>query len=207
MLRPGCVLMFAALLSGGTGCQLTSRWAMDYPEYADKYDAPYPDDDVGKWQRMAKQMVDARHVAEESGWYTNLAGGVHDGDAAFLGEIGLLTFPTSWLEARAGLLGGVASPPGILFGGIGGGLRVQTPTRAAPFVGAGLFVGGNDSGDEDSLFADEEESQAFGAIYPEVGMHFWLNGCTRLSVSASHWFSSEGREHDLWVFGVSLSGI
>ena len=131
-MRPGCVLMFAALISGGSECQLTSKWAMDYPEYADKYDVPYPDDDVGKWQRMAKQMVDARHVAEESGWYTNLAGGVHDGDAAFLGEIGLLTFPTSWLEARAGLLGGVASPPGILFGGVGGGLRVQTPTRSTP---------------------------------------------------------------------------
>jgi hypothetical protein len=181
---------------------------MDYPEYADKYDAPYPDEHWEKWKRMGKQMADARYVAEETGWYGSLGGGVNEDAAAFLASAGCVVFPTSWSETRLGLGGAVASAPGGLFGGVEGGLRLHTPTRVAPFVGCGGYIGATDvAGDEDDLWDDDDDANGIGAVYPEVGTHFWLNGSTRVSLSASRWFTTMDGDHDLWVFSLSLTGI
>lgn len=55
--------------------------------------------------------------------------------------------------------------------------------------------------------SDDEDTQAqfLGAIYPEAGVHVWLNGRTRLSASASYWVTTVGREHDFWYYGVGLT--
>lgn len=182
---------------------------MDFPEYAEKYDEPYPDDHWGKWQRMTKQMADARYIAEESGCYVSAGGGVGRHDGAALASVGMLYFPTSWSESRIGLGGAAASAPGVLFGGGEAGLRVQTPTRLAPFAGLGGYLGvsAGDDRHNDLPGFDHEDSHAFGAVYPEVGLHFWLNGTKRVSFSAAHWFTTNGFDHDLWVFSLQFSGI
>jgi hypothetical protein len=179
---------------------------MDDTEYAEKYDVPYPDNHWEKWQRMGKQMVDARFIEEEFGGYISAGGGAEGDDKAFLASLGLLVFPTYWSEARIGLGVGGASSLESGFSGLEAGVRVQTPTRLAPFVGCGGYAGGNGfSLGGDSVWDDDDES--IGVIYPELGVHLWINGSTRASLSAAHWFTTVPGDHDLWVFSLSLAGI
>ena len=131
-------------------------------------------------------------------------------------------------EARAGLAGMIAvdgDPSQSLsqnaFGGINLGVRAQSPTRVAPFVGAGVFAGASsyyelaDSDgvdNDDDFFIDEpgeerETNDYFAAVYPEVGVHAWLTSNWRATASASYLVTTEGRDHDFWYVGVYLARL
>ncbi len=205
------------LLLATVGCQeklLSSKWAMDDPDYATKYSEPYGSN---KNERMLKQMVDARHVEGKGGWYGTGLGSADPRSAGL--EVGLFNFPTASIETRVGLQGLVGTREDDWYLGATPGIRLQAPTRLAPFVGVASFIGGNweslpanndriDNDDDGSIDEyDEEELDVYfrGAIGPEVGVHYWLNGSSRLTVSGQHLFSTEGRSSDMWMFGVSFS--
>lgn len=186
------------LLLTVTGCESTSKYALDDPDYAAKYDVPYGDD---KLTRMSKQMVDARHVVGKGGVFLGTGFG-YDGDAQLGGEIGVFGYPASWLSVRASLMGVASSAAEDGFTGGSIGLRVQPPSRLAPFVGVGGYAGYSEQ--ENQCDCDDRIDGGFTSVYPEVGAHFWINGRTRLTASAQYWINSEGREADLWYYGVSL---
>lgn len=189
---------------------------MDDPDYRAKYNRPYEDGE--KYTRMAKQIVDARHVARKSGGFVGAA--ASDEPFALGGDVGWFYYPTAWLESRIALSGLIGSGDPWTYGGMSGGLRIQTPTRLAPFAGAGLFGGmgkvswvradGDGIDNDNDSFIDEpgetkEDYIFLGAAYPEVGLHFWLTPSVRLTSSAAYYFTTAGRSHDFWFIGSSVS--
>lgn len=191
-----------------------SRWALKDPDYAAKYDVPPDALDVAA---QAKQSVDARFVEGKAGWY--VAGAGHADPNAAGGEIGGFVYPQSWLSAHAGLalLGGTGADD--LFLGLNSGLRVQPPSRLAPFAGVGMFHGyseheyparadwrDNDSdGSIDEFGETGTEYGWLSAVYPEIGVHYWLNSSIRATASGAYYVTTEGRDSDFWFYGASLS--
>ncbi len=217
-MRIGCAhrirfLVVAGLVVTLCGCPW-SRWALKDPDYAAKYDEPPVLLDVGD---QAKQAIDARFVEGKGGWYVGGAGHA-DPDAAG-GEIGVFGYPTSWLSANAGLalLGGTGADD--LFVGLNSALRMQSPSRFSPFAGVGMFHGysenqiparddfidNDDDGSIDERGETSSEYRWLSAVYPEVGVYFWLNSSVRLSTSGAYYVTTEGRDSDFWFYGASLS--
>lgn len=216
----GAIWLYAALgpavLCGCASDKLfTSKWAMDDAEYAEKYSVPYQEGE--KIPRMAKQMVDARHVEGKTGIY--VGGAVQDDPIALGGELGLFAYPTPWLEGRAAAAGLLGAGTDQAFLGLNTGLRVQPPTRIAPFAGLGTFIGssqyevvadGDGLDNDDDYFVDERgetetEHGFLASVYPEVGVHAWLSGRWRVTGSAAYHVTTLGRDHDFWLFGLYLS--
>ncbi|MFO0923424.1 MAG: hypothetical protein U0905_13150 [Pirellulales bacterium] len=212
-------LILAALLAP-TGCNgLRSRYAMDDPVYAEKYQEGAEKGDVpGK----LKQAVDARHVEGLSGMY--LSGGTFyrpESDRTFGGaELGIENYPAPWNSWRMSLGGYTSEDQGYV--GVDGGIRLQTPTRLAPFVGLGTTNGfsrsvedGTHDGrdNDDDQFIDEPGEtitgidRTFFSIYPEVGAHFWLNGRWRLTTFGRYMMTSFGRDDDDWMIGGSVAAF
>lgn len=190
---------------------------MDDEVYASKYAEGADKDDVlGK----AKQMLDARHTDGLGGVF--VSGGAQylsEADRPFVGgEIGLEGYQTSWTTARMSAATYFGDGDGYV--GADAGVRLQTPTRIAPFVGLGTFNGysevktiaDRDSRDnDDDGFVDEpgEKKTSYdgwlSSVYPEVGAHFWLNGSWRLTAFGRYFVTTEGREHDDWLIGGQLA--
>ena len=193
------------------GCKLSSKWANSDPDYARKYSTPYPENDWEKFGRMTKQSLDARHISGDGGSYVKGSYSTEP-DAGQL-ELGGFRYLNSASEVHGGL-SVLAGEEGLwAFPGLDFGVRLQTPSRIAPFVGAGVF------GDlsepllyallDDDDFDNEPRKyvHSFAAVYPEVGVHFWLDGKTRATLSAGYYFHSEGRDKDYWLIGFTLGGI
>jgi hypothetical protein len=203
---PGCI--------SGVG---TSRWAMDDPTSAEKYDDPYPSNDAAKLKRMLKQSADARHAAGRGGLYTGLA--ANDDPFSLGAEPGYYKYHTSMIEGRAGLKGLVGTSAESAFPGGDFGVRLQPPSRLAPFVGAGIFAGANSQqvdatadriGNDGDTRVDEfgETNKDYAALvsfYPETGFHCWINGSTRLTSSVQYHVTPQGPHDDFRLFGVTLS--
>jgi hypothetical protein len=194
-----------------------SRWAMEDAEYAAKYANGADRTDIaGK----VKQASDARFIDGSSGWY--LSGGItslseSDHPLASL-EAGYEGYWKSYLTTRLGICGAVNDDDGYLGAELG--LRVQTPTRLAPFVGTGLFGGfasqsvpaDNDGIDNDDDHAideiDEVQSRISGAlagVYPEMGIHFWWSPRVRFTGYGRYLVTTEGRDADSWLYGVGIA--
>ena len=195
----------ALLLAGCSG----TRWARDDVDYARKY--PHHTDNTLK---TTKQAIDARHVLGKHGYYAGFAG--RDIPAGAGAEAGVFVYPRSWLEARVGgaLLGHDGPEP--LSGGGLLGVRAQTPTRLAPFVGIGGYLGWSGFEDasmdnldnDDDGFIDESGERELDfvvAAVPEVGIHYWITSRLRLTGSADYRFASDGRDADAMYYGVSLA--
>jgi hypothetical protein len=206
-------LVVAALLVCLGGCPW-SRWALKDPDYAAKYDEAPDPLDVGA---QAKQAVDARFVEGKGGWY--LGGAGHIDPNALGGEIGIFGYPKSWLAANAGLavLGGTGADD--VFFGVNSALRVQSPSRFSPFAGIGMFHGhselqvpaSDDFIDNDSDGSVDERGETnseygwLSAVYPEVGVHYWMNSSVRFTASGAYYVTTEGRASDFWFYGASFS--
>lgn len=186
------------------GC--SSKWGLDHADYQQKYEQPYAGGHVEKWGRMAKQMLDARHVSDDSGCYIGGAASNFRDNTAVGAEAGVTNYATPWLSGKMALAGQLNSGASNGFLGVNTAVHVSTPTRVAPFVGAGLFGGVDVSTVLDSLNDEESTSTQFlGAAYPEAGVHVWLNGRTRLSASASYWVTTAARDQDFWYYGLGVT--
>lgn len=210
-LRTLFFILSVIAISGCSGMN-SSRWAMDDQDYAEKYSKSYSSNDGEKAARMIKQASDARFVKDMTGFY---------GGLGILGaEVGVATFPASFSEVRAGArLNGVTYhfPSGDQTFNIGGldlAARFHTPTRLAPFVGAGTLIGGGDGransdsidndGDGQIDEFDEEESKFDISFYPEVGAHFWLNSRSRISLLGQYHFTPMPDNKDYAYAGLQL---
>lgn len=192
---------------------------MDNKAYSKKYDVPYTGDDVDKVERMVKQSVDARHVDGQSGIYTGFA--ASDDPFTLGAKVGCFEYLNHSVEGRVGLKGLLGTGDKDYFVGIDAGLRLQSPTRFAPFVGVGTYVGGNgkseaaehdhldndDDGSIDEFGEEKDVAHLFASIYPEVGAHFWINGETRLTASAQYHLTTAGRDDDFAFFGISVARL
>lgn len=218
------LLTFASLCC--VGCSefpLTSKWGMDDLDYRAKYSKPYSDEPLDKPLRMLKQSVDARHVGGKSGNFAQFAGA----SAPITGSAAIGGFQydeTGSVESYVSLMGLAGAGRSLWFAGLNPGILLQTPTRLAPFIGAGTYVGtyvgahwsdrDNDSDGKDNNgngviddpleTGDETKVDGFAAIYPEVGIHYWLGSRARLTLSASYWLTTAGRSDDFAFYGVSL---
>ena len=210
------VALFSAAVPGCAGFG-TSRWAMDDPVYAEKYDKKYPSNDAEKIGRMIKQASDARYVADRGGTYLGAAWA--DDPTAIGAEIGAFTYAGPAVEARGGLKGLLGTGADDWFAGLDLGLRAQSPSRFAPFAGIGTYLGGNNrrvlaiddhidndgDGSVDERGEKKNDPNFIASVYPELGAHFWLNSSTRMTASAQYHLTTEGRDADFWFFGVSFS--
>ena len=205
-----------------TGCALPtgilrSRWAMDDPEYAEKYcDGAEKGDLLGK----VKQAADARFQDDAFGVFVSTGYSHRAGSESglFSADIGAESYFTSFLTGRVSLLGMVNDDD--FFYGIDSGLRLQTPTRLAPFVGVGVFGGladedvladmdGIDNNDDGIIDEQGEESSrvsdSLAAIYPEVGVNFWWNPSVRLTGYGRYLFTDQDDNADDWQFGFGVA--
>lgn len=212
-------LLLVVFVTGGGCTSLKSRYAMEDPVYAEKYeDGAERGDLLGK----AKQALDARHTEGLTGPYFGGGAQVRFNPGHSLGglDLGVEGYPTSWLTWRGGLSGYVG--PDDLYGGLDTGVRIQPPTRIAPFAGVGMFHGISRAyEDADADFVDndddgfidepgEEERTIDGwlsVIYPEVGAHWWINGNWRVTAYSRYLVTTEGRDNDDWLLGVQFAGF
>lgn len=182
------------------GCS-GSRWAKNHPAYAEKY--PHHTDNL---KRMTRQAVDARHVAGDSGGYVSFDG--QDHPLAASASIGAFHYPEKArgsLETYCGLRGLLSEGSQPANAGLEVGLRVQSPSRLAPFAGVGGYAGWMDGQDEEGPFFIEELSGEIGAIYPEVGVHFWATSKLRLTGSAKYYVTSKDNHSEFMLYGLTLS--
>ncbi|QDU86805.1 hypothetical protein Pla175_01570 [Pirellulimonas nuda] len=205
--------MLAAVALAATGCH-GSRWARTDPDYARKYP-----DHSDRPVQMAKQAVDARYVAGKEGVYTNVLGPIDTGAVGV--SFGKFEYgPMPWYEGHYGLAGLIDTTSESISIGIEGGLRLQSPTRLAPFVGVGGYAGftpttlfsSNDDDRYSSPFMDEpdeptENADLVFAALPEAGVHFWLTPHVRLTGSATYIasVSTGGGSGDAFGWNCGLS--
>lgn len=205
-------LLFALTLTGPGCC--SSKWAMRDPDYAKKYGVPYSENKWEKAQRMSKQMVDARHLEDQGGGY--FKGAYSENPNAGMMELGLYHYSRPWLSAHGGLSvllgeGGILGFPGVDLG-----MRFQSPSRFAPFVGAGVYTDLSEAifgdSDEDEYrygledpHSHEDHRSIFAAIYPEVGFHYWLTSGLRMTGSAGYYFNTRGRDLDFLMLGLTFA--
>jgi len=135
------------------------------------------------------------------------------------GEVGIFTYPYSWLESHAGALVLAGTGEQNLFAGATAGVRVQTPSRVAPYVGGGAFLGMtaseiiNSSGNDDDDFPPpeledtEDKNEFIAGVFPEAGVHYWLTPSLRLSAGASYYVTTAGRDADFWYYGGGFSYV
>lgn len=210
-----CVVLLAP--AGGCAHFLKSRYAMDDPAYAAKYqDGAERGDILGK----LKQANDARHIEGLGGTY--LSGGTQyrgqDGATLTGLELGAEAYGNSWSSARMGLSGYVGH--GDWYAGIDNGVRLQLPTRLSPFVGVGMFHGlsttrvdashDHEDNDDDGKVDEwgEKDTEFDGwlsSVYPEVGVHFWPIGQGRITVFSRYMVTTEGRDSDDWLTGFQMT--
>jgi hypothetical protein len=210
-------LIICATCLGCSDYPLTSKWAMDDADYREKYSEPYGDGPLDKPLRMLKQSVDARHLENKSG---NYIGGAYANDPNSGGiEIGAFNYSSPQLESRLSLAALAGTGREDWFIGANTGLRLQAPSRIAPFVGVGAFAGLNweevdarndrrdndDDGAIDELGETKTNYDGLVAVYPEVGIHYWLGTNARLTASASYWVTTAGRDDDFWFIGAGIS--
>lgn len=202
------------LVAGCADWPLSSKWAMSDPDYSAKYSRPYGSD---KPLRILKQAADARFQEGKSG--PSFGAAWSSSPATAGAELAGTHYATSWLETRLGFMGMLGTSDPDWFLGMNTGLRVQTPTRLSPYAGLGGFAGGNshkspadnDGEDNDSDGSIDEADETdrdfefLGAVYPEVGLHYWLSHRTRLSGGARYFITTDGRDSDFWFYGLEFS--
>ncbi len=212
-----CALLLLLLSNCGCSSLLRSRYAMDDPVYAKKYA-----EGAERWDLLgkAKQAIDARHTEGLGGIY--LSGGAQvrpeSGNAMFGAELGGESYATNWLTTRGSVSGYYGDDEG--FAGVEAGARLQTPTRIAPFVGVGTALGAsrgvqladNDGIDNDDDWWVDEAGESYSyvdnllsVIYPEVGVHAWINGSCRVTTFGRYLITSRGRNDDDWLIGLQLT--
>ena len=208
-------LLLLASLSCGCNYDFPSRWAMDHPEYARRYNKPYPGNELKKLGRKLKQTADARHLSGSTAAYF----GVGSSDPLFTvgADIGMLRYSSHSIEHRIGLRSLAGTGDANLMAGIDTGVRFHLPVRFTPFVGAGVYgatgVFGKpaeddnvDNDNDDSVDEVGETSRSlYAAVYPEIGVSWWLTSRSRVTLSAQHHFSTAGRDYDYTFFGVTLA--
>lgn len=197
---------------------------MDDPDYAEKYSEPYGDN---KMLRMLKQSADARHIHGKGGSYWSGSGGGGSRErypATGSWSLGSLFFGADGMrEQRVGL--GMLHGTGARdnFFGLDLGMRFSTPTRLAPFVGVGGFMGfafhnesanmdGIDNDDDGKIDEPNEDNEEFNGIlagYPEAGLHYWLTSKTRLTGFGRYYFSEGDTvrltgDREFWTVGLQL---
>lgn len=185
---------------------------MDDKVYAKKYRKGVSKVDLlGK----LKQASDARHTQYLTGY--TLGGGTAvrqaepDTTLAVV-DAGVEFYATNYLSSRVALTGFTGEKDLFVGGDIG--VRLQPPTRLAPFVGVGstLGMGAFDVANaavqgaatvDDGMDEVQRDSSVITILYPETGVHFWLNGRTRLSAYGRHNFSTsnEGGSFEGWLVG------
>lgn len=181
------------------------------PDYARKYRKPYPSGKRDKWYRMGKQMIDARHLEDQGGVFAK--GAYSENPVAALMEAGGFWYGRPWVSLHGGLSVLLGEHDIVGFPGVDLGLRFQSPSRFAPFVGAGIYsdiseivFDGSDDDDEFE-FEDPDEQryrEMFVAVYPEAGFHYWLTSQLRMTGSAGYCFSTESRDQDFLMLGLTF---
>ena len=140
------------------------------------------------------------------------------GDDAIHGELMMEGDLAQQMTVRGGLAFLLSEDTGI-HGGFELGLRSRLPWRVAPFVGAGLFMGSwtdyeradydgiDNDGDlsVDEVGEEEEHRDYLFALYPEAGVHLWLNETVRLTGSWRHYVTSKGPDSSRSLYGVGLA--
>lgn len=199
---------------------------MSDAEYAAKYGQ---DTSRVSLKRKVKQAIDARHLAYKGGWHVGAGG---QSDPTNVGaEVGLFSYTEPWLEFRTSLAALTNDDVDTGYGGANVGVRLQSPSRFAPFVGVGGFGGFSaqtygaivlatldededdcdcdcyrcdDEDDEEYRLVEEDHTVAFAAVYPEIGFHYWITPRIRLTASGSYHFTTLGRDDDYWYYGIGV---
>ncbi|MEN1682203.1 MAG: hypothetical protein AAGJ46_21725 [Planctomycetota bacterium] len=210
-----CVVprFFAATLAFGLGAGLCSGQVSDSHGLSAAADAELP----------AEDALGAKRATGRTGTYADAHGGTNPsaGGATF-GWLAYLPKYKGLTSARFGIgvLGAdsirLFDSDGVLSLGGELGVRLQAPSRLAPFVGLGGYTGWAGGGPDEEDSSDPPGGDADGlgrsdhrllsAVYPEVGVHTWLTPNWRLTAMARHYEAFTGVDsQDYQTFGFSLA--
>jgi hypothetical protein len=102
-----------------------------------------------------------------------------------------------------------------VFLGADAGFRMALGTPVSPFIGLGGYYGYHSeqiSAEDDGLDNDgdgqvdeggEKDARidrSMASVYPEAGLHIWIDQKNRLTLSGKYHITTEGRDSDFWLF-------
>ena len=155
---------------------------------------------------------------DKAGTYLEI-GGQTDPTAVGAG-LGAFNYNYSYLSTRLALYVLGSESIDDVFLGADTGIRFELGTVFSPFIGLGGYYGyhvENSPAEDDELDNDgdgqvdedgEEDARidrSVATIYPEAGLHIWIDKWTRFSLSGKYHITTEGRESDFWLFCVGFS--
>ena len=155
---------------------------------------------------------------DKAGTYLEI-GGQTDPTAVGVG-LGAFNYNYRYLSTRLAMyiLGSESIDDAFL--GAETGIRFELGTVVSPFIGLGGYYGyhvENSPAEDDELDNDgdgqvdedgEEDARidkSVATIYPEAGLHVWIDKRTRFSLSGKYHITTEGRASDFWLFCVGFS--
>ncbi len=157
-------------------------------------------------------------TTDKAGTYLEI-GGQTDPAAVGVG-LGAFNYNYRFLSTRLSIYVLGSESIDDVFLGADTGIRFELGTVVSPFIGLGGYYGyhvENSPADDDELDNDgdgqvdedgEEDARidrSVATIYPEAGIHVWIDKWTRFSLSGKYHITTEGRDSDFWLFCVGFS--
>ncbi len=157
-------------------------------------------------------------VSHKAGTYLEV-GGQTDPTAVGVG-LGAFKYNYRYLSTRLAIYVLGSESIDEVFLGADMGFRLELGTVVSPFIGLGGYYGyhvENTPAEDDKLDNDgdgqvdeagEQDARidrSVATIYPETGLHIWIDKRTRFSLSGKYHITTEGRESDFWLFCVGFS--
>ncbi|HCP13984.1 MAG TPA: hypothetical protein DIT89_16745 [Planctomycetaceae bacterium] len=214
---PGMLLLLILLSVPGCTIDGAEPAEMSGLQSAEVHPVTSSGNSFHKAGRSIKRALDKRHLADRTAVYTGLGGA--DTPLTAAADLGVLRYSSDSIEHRLALRGMVGTGDSDLLAGLDTGLRFQLPATITPFVGAGLFGGMSllkrpaeddnvDNDNDDSIDEDgETKNHFYFALYPEIGVSWWLTSKTRATFSIQRHISTAGRDLDYTFFGLSFARL
>ncbi|MBT8375057.1 MAG: hypothetical protein KJN80_09120 [Deltaproteobacteria bacterium] len=161
---------------------------------------------------------DHNTTGAKAGTYLEI-GGQTDPTAVGVG-LGAFNYNYRYLSTRLALYMLGSESINDVFLGADAGIRLELGTLVSPFIGLGGYYGyhvENTPAEDDNLDNDgdgqvdeagEEDARidrSVASIYPEAGLHVWIDKRTRFTLSGKYHITTDGRESDFWLFCVGFS--
>jgi len=176
-----------------------------------------------KWLMISFCCIPA--LSHGQGWHGDLdmsvgmtAGGYRAKQPDVQGaELGAFFYTEEYLSLNGSLVILGQEHLDDLLAGLSFSIRAEYPGRISPFVGVGAFGGYNRvykpafwdgfDNDRDGVIDEpgewkKEVHEIMGSVYPEAGVHLWLNKKFRLTFNAAYHYSTLGRDSDYFGYGI-----
>ncbi|MFC1467387.1 hypothetical protein ACFLQY_01655 [Verrucomicrobiota bacterium] len=156
----------------------------------------------------------------DPGFYAEIGGG--SDPSALWGAGGIEGYLADYFSLYAGVfvagVEDITSRGSDSYSGLTLGMRFCVPHRVSPYIGAGVAAGwgryyvlaDNDGRDNDNdgyideSGEEEREYEIINSVFPEAGIHLWLDERQRLTFNYRYHYTSEGEDEDYWTANLGF---